>query len=183
MKGIIFNLLQEIVEQEYGEKTWDALLAAAKLEGAYTSLGSYPDADLMKLVAAASAALGQPPDDIVRWVGRKAVPLLAAKYPKFFQPHHSTRSFVLTLNQIIHPEVRKLYPGADVPEFDFGTSSDEVLLMGYQSPRRLCAFAEGLIEGAADHYGERVDFEHLKCMKRGDPKCVFRISFHKDSPT
>ena len=81
MKGIIFNLLQEIVEQEYGEKTWDALLAAAKLEGAYTSLGSYPDADLMKLVAAASAALGQPPDDIVRWVGRKAVPLPSMGQP------------------------------------------------------------------------------------------------------
>src|ERR1051325_8340200 len=149
MKGIIFNLLQEIVEQEYGEQTWDALLEAAQLKGAYTSLGSYPDSDLMKLVGAASTALGKSPDEIVRWVGCKAAPLLAAKYPRFFDAHKSTRPFVLTLNQIIHPEVRKLYPGADVPEFDFDTSSEEFLLMGYQSARRMCAFAEGLVTGAA----------------------------------
>ena len=29
----------------------------------------------------------------------------------------------------IHPEVRKLYPGASVPEFDFDTSSPDVLLI------------------------------------------------------
>ncbi|MEW6303411.1 MAG: heme NO-binding domain-containing protein [Verrucomicrobiota bacterium] len=182
MKGIIFNLLQEIVEAEYGEKAWDRMLEAAQVEGAYTSLGSYPDSDLGKLVGAAAGALKQSPDDIVRWVGRKALPLLAAKYPHFFRPHQSARSFVLTLNQIIHPEVRKFYPGANVPEFDFDVSSPEVLLMSYRSARRLCSFAEGLVEGAAAHYGEQVAFEHLSCMKRGDAKCLFRISFRKGEP-
>ena len=128
-------------------------------------------------MGAASSALRQTPDAVVRWVGRKAVPLLAAKYPQFFTPHQTTRSFVLTLNDIIHPEVRKLYPGASVPEFDFDTSSDGVLVMGYQSKRRLCAFAEGLVEGSATHFGETAAFDHTHCMKRGDEKCVLRITF------
>ena len=179
MKGVIFNLLEDIVRAEHGDQAWDTLLHAAQLKGAYTSLGSYPDADLVKLVEAASAMLQQSPDQIVRWAGRQALPRLARKFPGFFACHSSTRPFILTLNRIIHPEVRKLYPGADVPEFDFDTSSEEFLVMGYSSPRRLCAFAEGLVEGAAAQYGETVRFEHLKCMKRGDKKCVFRIAFDR----
>src|SRR5437868_4752728 len=140
MKGVVFNLLEQTVTQEYGEDAWDALLDAAGLEGAYTSLGSYPDADLMKLVGAASAMLTQPSGAIVKWFGRSAIPLMAERYPQFFTPHQSTRSFVLTLNDVIHPEVRKVYPGADVPVFDFDMSSDDVLVMGYHSKRKMCAF-------------------------------------------
>lgn len=179
MKGVIFNLLEEIVTREYGEDAWDALFEAAQLDGVYTSLGSYPDADLTKLVAAASSTLERPPDDILRWFGVNALPLLAARYPIFFQEHRCTRSFLLTLNDIIHPEVRKLYPGADVPDFTYETTSEEELVMVYQSPRKLCALAEGLIQGAAAYFGEQVDLEQVECMHRGNSKCVFRLSFHQ----
>lgn len=177
MKGIVFNLLEQAVVNEHGEDTWDALLDATGLEGAYTSLGSYDDEELMRLVAKASEALDTPPDEVVRWFGRSALPLLADTYPQFFEPHASTRPFVLTLNDIIHPEVRKLYPGADVPVFAFDNSSEDVLRMTYSSPRRLCAFAEGLIEGAAAHYGETAAIEQPECMLRGDDRCVLEIAF------
>jgi hypothetical protein len=176
---LVFNLLEEVVRREYGEETWDALLEAAQLDGAYTSLGNYRDEDLLKLVAAASSALKMPANTIVRWFGLHAVPLLVERYPAFFEGHQSTRSFLFTLNDIIHPEVRKLYPGADVPIFDYDTSSPDVLVMGYRSPRKLCAFAEGLIEGAARHFGEAVALEQPSCMHRGDEKCVLRVSFKK----
>lgn len=177
MKGITFNMLEEVVRDQYGEDTWDDLLEAASLGGAYTSLGNYPDEDLFRLVSVASIALKLPPDDVVRWFGRSALPIMARSYPSMFEGHTNTRSFLLTLNHIIHPEVRKLYPGADVPTFDFDTSSDEVIFMGYRSHRKLCAFAHGLVEGAALHFGEPLSFEHLECMHRGDSKCLFAISF------
>ncbi len=179
MKGVVFNLLEQLVSRDYGEDTWDTLLDSAGLDGAYTSLGSYEDADLFKLVGAASEALDTPPDDIVRWFGRNALPLFAESYPQFFAPHTSARTFVLTLNDIIHPEVRKLYPGADVPEFDFDQLHEEdgPLRMGYRSQRQLCSFAEGLIEGAGAHYGERIAIEQPTCMLRGDESCVLEISF------
>ena len=160
MKGIIFNLLEEVVTEQFGEKTWDQLLDQAQVEGSFTSLGNYPDEALFKLVAAASVALKQTPDAVVRWFGVNALPLLARKYPAFFDRHQSTRPFILTLNGIIHPEVRKLYPGADTPEFDFDTSSSEVLVMNYRSKRKLCSLVEGFTEGAATHYQETVSIQH-----------------------
>ena len=175
MKGIVFNLLEDAVTREHGADTWDDLLEAAGLDGSYTSLGNYPDAHLTSLVAAASAAGGAAPQDIIRWFGREALPALAAAYPGFFEPHTDLRPFLYTLNDIIHPEVRKLYPGADVPTFGLTTAPDGTVTMRYGSPRQLCAFAEGLIEGAAAHYGQRVAIEQPQCMLRGDERCTIEI--------
>lgn len=177
MKGIVFRLFETVVTQHHGEGMWDALLQDAQLEGVYSSLGSYEDAELGKLVQAASQRLQLPPQDIVRWLGREAMPILATTYPKVFAPHQTTRGFVLTLNSIIHPEVRKLYPGADVPNFDFDTSSPDVLVMRYRSARKMCSFAEGLLLGASDHFRETAHIEHPRCMHRGDAECELRISF------
>lgn len=177
MKGIVFNLLEQVVLDEHGEDTWDALLEAAGVDGAYTAVGNYSHEELAALVKAASEALAQPADDVVRWFGSKALPLLAQRYPAFFEGHTSTRTFLLTLNDVIHPEVRKLFPGSYAPEFDFDASQNDVLALGYNSHRNLCAFGEGLIQGAAEHYGERVDVEQALCTKRGDAKCVFMCRF------
>ncbi len=181
MKGIVFNLLEEVVQREYGEDAWDALLEAAELEGAYTSLGTYGDGEMQKLVAAASALLQKSPEEILEWFGYQAIPLLADKYPEFFAPHDTTRSFLLTLNQVIHPEVRKIYPGADVPVFDFDLSTPDAIVMEYRSARRLCSFAAGLIRGAAERYGEQVALEHPKCASRGDESCLFKIALTSET--
>src|ERR1700758_1180816 len=115
VKGIVYNLLEECVSRDYGADVWDDLLDSAGLDGVYTSLGSYPDEEFFALVAAASDALGQPADAVTRCCGRNPPPLPPSRYPGFLEPHRTTRSFVLTLNDIIHPEVRKIYSGADVP--------------------------------------------------------------------
>ena len=46
-------------------------------------------------------------------------------------PHEDVRSFLPTLNDIIHPEVRKLYPGADVPTFGLQHRPDGAIAMRY----------------------------------------------------
>ena len=177
MKGVIFNLLEEIVVRDHGEDTWELLLDDAGLDGVYTSLGSYDDGELLALVEAASNRLDLPADDVVRWYGHNALALLAKRYPELFAPHQDGRSFVLTLNEIIHPEVRKLYPGAITPEFGFDASDPMELVMTYRSPRKLCTLAEGLLEGTAEHYHQRVDIDQPECMNRGDEQCRLVISF------
>jgi hypothetical protein len=178
MKGIVFNLLEEVVRAEYGEDTWDTLLDIAGLDGAYTSLGGYPDTDMLQLVEAASAALNVPPAAVVKWFGIKSIPLLRQRYPGFFAGHADTRAFLMTLNSIIHPEVRKVYPGADVPVFDMEAASDEgTMLMGYRSARQLCTLAEGFIEGSAAQFEEVAHIEQPSCMHRGDDRCLLKIVF------
>ena len=51
--------------------------------------------------------------------------------------------------------------------------------MIYRSQRKLCALAEGLIEGAAEQFGETVTIRHPQCMHRGDEHCRLELTFAK----
>jgi predicted hydrocarbon binding protein len=177
MKGIVFNLFEEVVTRERGPSLWDALLSDAALDGAYTSLGTYPDAHMQRLVGVAADRLGMTDAEVLRWFGRRAIRCLAERYPMFFHDVPNTRAFLLSLNHIIHPEVRKLHPGAEVPVFEFELEPPEALRMSYISTRRLCHLAEGFIEGTADWFGERVAVRQAECMSRGDARCVFDVRF------
>jgi len=175
MKGIIFNLLEDVVSRSLGEASWDEILDEVGLDGVYTSLGSYPDGDFKALMAAVAARRGTSLDEALRWLGQAAMPLLAERYPNFFSAHNKTLPFVFSVNETIHPEVRKIHPGAYCPEFHFEHGKDGALLLAYQSDRRLCALAEGFIEGAAGHFGERATVDHLRCTSNGDPECLLSI--------
>lgn len=176
MKGIIFNLLQDVVVAAHGDRMWDDLLERAGLDGVYTSLGSYDDDELMRLVSAAGSALSLTDDEVLRWFGQRAIPGMANRWPAFFAPVHTTIPFLRTLNSVIHPEVRKLYAGAYCPHFDFSSPADGSLLIGYRSPRRLCGLAHGFILGAGDHYRESLSVLHLECMHAGADRCVVSVT-------
>jgi Haem-NO-binding len=103
-------------------------------------------------------------------------------YPEFFVGQDDIRTFVVALNDIIHPEVRKLYPGADVPTFGFERSADGSITLRYGSPRRMCALAEGLIEGAAAQFGQTVTIEQPDCMLRGDELCTLEVHVDDRGP-
>lgn len=175
MKGVIFNLLEQAVTDAHGDDAWIDLLEAADVDGAYTSLGSYPDSEVVALVEAAARQFDLQPADVLRWFGRAAMPMLADRYRPFFVGHVSARSFILSVNDIIHPEVRKLYSGAGCPHFHFGDDSDGRLIIGYQSPRQMCHLAHGFVEGAADRFDEQVEVEHMACMLDGSPVCRLAV--------
>ena len=175
MKGIIFNLVEGVVRDENGDDAWDAIVDASGASGAYTSLGSYPDDELVDIATAAADLLGTDTSSVIRHVGHASIATLADRYPEFFDPHDDLRSFLLTLNGIIHPEVRKLYPGAQVPDFDYRTDDPAVLDLVYRSERGRCDLAEGLILGSAGHFGQRVEVTQPECVHRGDPACVLRV--------
>lgn len=176
VKGVIFNLLEQVVSDAHGPKTWELLLRDTGLDGTYTSIGSYPDEDLLALVRAGSNRLGVAEGDLIRWFGEASLPLLAERYPEFFEDHTSLSTFLPTLNDVIHAEVRKLYPEAVVPVFGFVETTPDRVVMTYDSPRRMCPLAEGFIDGAAEYFDEKVDIEQPECMLRGDAHCIIEVS-------
>lgn len=176
MKGVVFNLLEETVTRAFGPDTWDALLDASGVEGAYTSLGNYPDSEIEALVAAAGQALSLDRDAVLRWFGTNAMPVLAELYPDFFTGAPNARAFVEGVNTIIHAEVRKLYPGAECPHFRMQDEAGD-LVMHYVSSRNMCCLAQGFVEGAGAWYGEPVDFKHTACTASGDPHCTFMVAW------
>lgn len=172
MKGVIFNAVEDAVTTLYSADTWDDLLDEAGLTGDYTSLGSYDDGDLFLLVGAACKATGHQPEALIRTLGEYAFPHLASRYPELVEGA-STFEFLRAVNDIIHPEVLKLHPDANPPEFEFEDRPDGALRMTYTSARKLGVLAEGLIHGAGSQFGETLDIEVISGS--GEEVTVFDI--------
>ncbi|CAN5561592.1 heme NO-binding domain-containing protein [soil metagenome] len=174
MKGVLFNAVEEAVSREWGEDLWDDLLVAADLDGAYTALGNYPDAQMIALASAAADRLNRPVEDVLRTLGRITFEPLLSRYTGVLKGPTSLREFLPTVNDLIHPQVLKLYPGASVPRFVLCENGDD-LELDYLSVRNMCTLAEGLVLGVADHYGETVAVDQPSCKQRGDSRCTIRI--------
>ncbi len=176
MKGIIFNLLERAVVEEHDEDTWDDLLDAVGSDGVYASVGQYPDEEVAALVGAVADRRGVTPREALEWFGRRAIPYLVEAYPAFFERTGALRPFLASLNDVIHPEVRKLYPGAEVPWFDMATEDDGTLTMTYRSSRSMCDLAVGFARGAARHFAEDAAVGHRSCVHDGDELCVIAVA-------
>lgn len=77
IKGIIFNLLEEVIVAQLGERAWDEILESARADGAYTSLGNYPDQEFVALLQGAARLGGKEERATLKWFGRHAMPVLA----------------------------------------------------------------------------------------------------------
>ncbi|GBR03520.1 heme NO-binding domain-containing protein [Acetobacter oeni] len=174
MKGIVFNLLEDAVCEQYGAETWELLLDDAGLDGVYSSLGDYPDAEIQAIVTAAAIRLNVSESSVLHWFGETAMPLLKTTYPEIFEPFHSSRAFVLSVNTIIHPEVMKLYSGARCPFFKFQELPDGALQMTYKSSRKLLDLAHGFVMGTAAQWNERVTIERFPAGSARENDMIIR---------
>jgi hypothetical protein len=175
--GIIFNLLEEAVTRQYGAEAWTRMLAGAG-SGGYLPFDRYSDDDLFGLLEALPMAPQTLLADRLRWFGRAVIPLLVERYPLIFAPHSSAESFLLALNDILHPDGTPA--GLEAGPLDLEVMASGPgggLVLGYRSARRLCALAEGFVTGAADHYHERVRIEQPRCMLYGEERCALVCIF------
>jgi hypothetical protein len=65
-------------------------------------------------------------------------------------------SFLASIEDVIHVEVRKLYPDAELPRFESTFPVEGSMEFVYRSPRHFDDLAAGLIAGCIEHFGEDV---------------------------
>ncbi len=176
MKGIIFTVLEKMVQEKFGLETWDLLLAKVNPQsgGAYTTAATYEDAELLNLVSNLSIMTSISQEDLIFAFGEYMLLQLSIKYPGFFKGI-DFRNFLVSIDNVIHVEVKKLYPEANLPDFQYEMPSENELIMLYRSPRKMCRLAEGLIQGASLHFNTKYNLKHTKCLHRGDDHCRMEI--------
>lgn len=178
MKGAIFISLGNFVEENFGIDVWNSFLD--KLDspnnGVYLSIENYPDEELFALVGIAAEALDLPAEKVVQTFGKYLFGQLAAKHPVFIQEGMSLKEFLISIETVIHVEVKKAYATNSLPEFDYEDLADNQLVMKYTSERKLCHLAEGLIEGAAERFNEPVEIKHPVCMHDGHDHCRLEVT-------
>lgn len=154
MKGVVFTEFLELVERRHGLPLLDEVLRAAAPAngGAYTSVGTYDWREFGALAAALGDRLGTTAAAVLRDYGRHLFAVFAGRFPGFFAGCTSALDFLASVETYIHPEVRKLYPEAELPHFAVRRTA-HTLELSYTSPRGLGDFACGLVEGCLAHFG------------------------------
>ncbi len=162
MKGLVFTELLEYIEDNFGFDMLDKVIEDANLEnnGAYTQAGNYNFDELLKLVVAISNASGIEIPKLLEIFGEHMFFKLTALNPELKTNFSSSLDLISNVDQIIHPEVEKLYPGADLPTFNEIERSEDTLVVDYISNKHLEHFAIGLMRGCAKDFNEDLDVSY-----------------------
>lgn len=158
MKGIVFVEFLEMVESAFSPDMVDEIIEESSLDsgGAYTAVGTYDHGEMVALVTALSKHSGIPAPELIRTFGEYLFGRFHALYPHFFEGIHSCMDFLARIEDVIHVEVLKLYPSAQLPKFDITRPTPDHLIMVYRSDRHLGDLAEGLIRECIRFYGEEI---------------------------
>lgn len=178
MKGIIFNVFNQLIETKWGLEMWEDLLEETRpaSEGLYTSAGTYPDEELINMAVALSEKSGIPVSDLVFSFGEYLLHQLAVLYPSFFEGK-TAKDFLLSVHDYIHVEVKKLYPMAELPNIEYEDPAEDKLVMIYTSKRKLYKLAEGMIHATSNYYKIKIT-NHIVYDPEVSPEtCKFELSF------
>ncbi|TNE43347.1 MAG: hypothetical protein EP343_33765 [Deltaproteobacteria bacterium] len=161
MKGVVFTEFLEMVEESFSEDMVDDIIDASDLEsgGAYTTLGTYDHDEMVQLVTHLGRLTGVEVSSLIHTFGQHLFRRFSQIYPHFFEGVDTAFEFLGNLEDYIHVEVRKLYPDAELPSFEYDTSVDDQLTMTYRSKRPFGDLAEGLIAGCVEHFDEAISVQ------------------------
>ena len=176
MHGVIFVELKKYVDNKVGDGAWQALVEKSGVATSmYMAMRTYDDAELVALVKTASDVTGIPVPALLKDFGAYIVPDLLKMYRSFMRPEWRTLDVLERTESHVHTSVRKMTKGAMPPFLTCTRTAPNEVVIQYRSARKLCPVAEGIIDGIATHYGERVVTSHDKCMLRGDGECEFTV--------
>lgn len=161
MKGIVFTELLEMVEDTYGDEVLDRVIEKSDLpnNGSYSAVGTYDHAELVKLVVSLSEEVNEEIPTLLKVYGHHIFRVFAKNYSQFFEGVNDAFTFLESIENHIHVEVRKLYPDAELPTFDSNRVNDHELKLTYMSTRKMGDFAQGLIEECMKHFKEKSEVQ------------------------
>ncbi len=176
MKGLVFTSLFEMVEEKWGDDMVDQLIddVAPENDGAYTAVGKYPFEEFAAYVTALSKRMDLPFKDCAFAFGQWALPKFLTKVPEDHPEISGSWELIHAVHGVIHVEVIKLYPDAELPDFAIEAIDENACRLSYSSVRPLAHFAHGLLIGAVEHFKDGVNVE-LVAVSPDCDRAVFVI--------
>lgn len=155
MKGVVFTEFLDMVEMMFSPDMVDGIIddAATSSGGSYTAVGTYSHQEFVNLVAALSNRSDLPIPQLLRSFGEHLFHSFVKNYPAFFNGIDDAFVLLSGIEEIIHAEVLKLYPDAELPRFDIEHYDGHRLIMIYRSGRHFEDLAHGLIQGCIVYFG------------------------------
>lgn len=177
MKGVVFTEFMDMVEEVFSDEILDEIIQKADLPhgGAYTTVGTYPHQEIVRLVVALGEETGTDIPVLLEAFGKHLLGQFIKGYPQFFEEAKDVFDFLSNIDSYIHVEVLKLYPDAELPKFHNEQHSDKHISMYYQSSRHFEDLAVGLIKGTLEYYKVEGTVNKTESSWQGEEAIKFDI--------
>ncbi len=161
MKGHIFNLLEEFVEEMFGLDQFQQILDKCSFDtsAGFISAISYPDAMIIELVKVASQQLSVTEEEAQLAFGKWIFPRLLKLVPESYALFSHPAPFLSTVAEIHRVQLLKIYHDIIPPVFTYTDTDNFHSELTYQSERKMFTLVEGVIQGVADYYGVTISAE------------------------
>jgi hypothetical protein len=158
MKGIVFTEFLEMVEQKFSADMVDDILDGCELAsgGIYTAVGTYDHGEIVQMVLKLAELSQIEVPVLINTFGQHLFGRFYQLYPLFFDGITNAIDFISRIEDVIHREVRKLYPDAELPRFETERQTADELVVIYRSPRHFGDLAEGLMQACISHFGQPI---------------------------
>lgn len=176
MHGIIFAELKKYIGEQLDGNAWDEILREVGIGVKhYLPIQEYPDGEMMKIVEAVSSWKSKDPSVLLEGFGEFIVPALLNMYKNLIRPEWKTLELIENTEETIHKVVRLQNPGASPPALQCKRIAEDEVEIFYNSERKICSVAKGIVKGIAKHFDEEVLLDEKGCMNSGDAVCSISV--------
>ena len=172
MNGIVFIEIGKFAQTRLGEQAWREVVRLAGIPSRiYYRVADYPDEEAITLLSALAAALNEPLGPVLESLGEFITPDLLRMARHWIRPEWKTLDLIANTEATIHETLRSEGSRTDPPRLRCERTAPDEVVVTYDSPRRLCQLARGIVRGVAGHYAEQVAIAEASCMLKGDAAC------------
>ena len=170
MKGIILSEFVEYIEQELGESAAQKIIDQSELEseGAYSRVGMYDYQELIRLLTNTASQSQRDAGKLLDGFSDHLFAMFKRDYSSFFDGVDNAIEMLMQIDNHIHVEVKKLYPDAELPAFNYSINEQQQLILNYTSPRPLASVAQALVQACLKYFGDHeklISAEHSEDQK------------------
>ena len=170
MKGIVFTEFLDMIDQTFSPDLCEEMVLSCDLPsgGAYTSVGTYDHKELITMVVQLSKMTNIEVPDLVHAFGQHLFRVFVKDFPIEIDMAEELFAFLDSVENVIHVEVRKLYPDASIPSLICHAVGPDSLQVDYKSRCPFSTLAEGLITESSKHFKTPIELKILSKSEAGD---------------
>jgi hypothetical protein len=172
LNGIVFIEIGKFAQSRLGEQAWREVVRLAGIPSRiYYRVADYPDQEAAALLSALARALNEPLGAVEENLGEFITPDLLRMARSWIRSEWKTLDLVANTEPTIHEMLRAEGSRTDPPRLRCERTGPDEVIVTYDSARKLCRLARGIVRGIARHYGEQVAILEPSCMLEGDAAC------------
>ncbi|HBT51051.1 MAG TPA: chemotaxis protein [Petrotoga sp.] len=181
MKGMIVETWLETWKNTYGEDYVNELLTEIGIQKNkhFSPFEDLEDIKVFKLLDLISKSTNKSKEEIMKELGKKNIYTFKKYYPNFFKKK-GLLSFLSSMNDV-HKSLTRRIKGAKPPAIEFEIIDSNSAYLTYRSFRDMRYYFLGLLEGSAEVFGEKIEYEVID-QGSTDKGSFLKIKLESEKP-